>query len=44
MKSELLFISQDAFRMSAPIVFPNFLLGFKFNTNIPFQVLLGRGG
>ncbi|MFB2816372.1 glycosyltransferase [Umezakia ovalisporum] len=41
---KVLFISHDASRTGAPIVFLNFLRWFKDNTDIPFQILLRRGG
>lgn len=41
---KILFISHDASRTGAPIVFLNFLRWFKENTNIPFQILLRNGG
>lgn len=42
--NKILFISHDASRTGAPIVFLNFLRWFKQNTDIPFQILLQRGG
>jgi glycosyltransferase involved in cell wall biosynthesis len=41
---EVLFISHDASRTGAPMVFLNFLRWLKENTDIPFEILLGRGG
>ena len=43
MKS-ILFISHDASRTGAPIIFLNFLKWFKANSDIPFQILLKNGG
>jgi hypothetical protein len=44
MKKTILFISHDALRTGAPIVFLNFLRWFKENTDIPFKILLRNGG
>ncbi|MDJ0688713.1 MAG: glycosyltransferase family 4 protein [Xenococcaceae cyanobacterium MO_188.B32] len=45
MKSpQILFISHDASRTGAPIIFLNFLRWFKQNTDIPFKILLRKGG
>ncbi|MGA7952697.1 MAG: glycosyltransferase family 4 protein [Gloeobacterales cyanobacterium] len=41
---KILFISHDASRTGAPIVFLNFLRWFKENTDIPFKILLRNGG
>jgi glycosyltransferase involved in cell wall biosynthesis len=41
---KILFISHDASRTGAPIAFLHFLRWFKQNTDVPFQVLLRRGG
>ena len=41
---KILFISHDASRTGAPIVLLHFLRWFKNNTNIPFQILLGKAG
>ena len=41
---KIVFISHDASRTGAPIVFLNFLRWFKQNTDIPFQILLRKGG
>jgi glycosyltransferase involved in cell wall biosynthesis len=40
----VLFISHDASRTGAPIIFLNFLRWFKENTSIPFKILLRNGG
>jgi glycosyltransferase involved in cell wall biosynthesis len=40
----ILFISHDASRTGAPILLLNFLKWFKQNSQIPFKILLGRGG
>lgn len=44
MGRKILFISHDASRTGAPIVFLNFLRWFKDNTDIQFQILLRKGG
>lgn len=44
MSKKVLFISHDASRTGAPIIFLNFLKWFKANTNISFQILLKNGG
>lgn len=44
MAKSVLFISHDASRTGAPIILLNFLKWFKENSDIPFQILLGRGG
>ena len=44
MPKKVLFISHEASRTGAPIVFLNFLKWFKANTDIPFQILLKKGG
>jgi glycosyltransferase involved in cell wall biosynthesis len=45
MKSKsILFVSHDASRTGAPIIFLNFLRWFKENSDIPFQILLKDGG
>ncbi|MEP0911415.1 glycosyltransferase family 4 protein [Leptolyngbya sp. GB1-A1] len=41
---KVLFISHDASRTGAPILLLNFLRWFKENTNIPFKIILGKGG
>ena len=41
---KVLFISHDASRTGAPMLLLNFLRWFKENTDIPFEILLGRGG
>ncbi len=41
---KVLFISHDASRTGAPIVFLNFLRWFKRNTDIPFKILLRNSG
>lgn len=41
---KVLFISHDASRTGAPIIFLNFLRWFKHNTDIPFKILLRKGG
>lgn len=41
---KVLFISHDALRTGAPIIFLNFLRWFKANSDIPFQILLKDGG
>jgi len=43
-QKQILFISHDASRTGAPIALLRFLRLFKQNTNIPFQILLKRGG
>ncbi len=43
-EKKILFISHDASRTGAPIILLNFLKWFKANTNIPFQILLKKGG
>lgn len=40
----ILYISHDATRTGAPIIFLNFLKWFQANTKIPFQILLKNGG
>jgi glycosyltransferase involved in cell wall biosynthesis len=42
MSKKVLFISHDASRTGAPIIFLNFLSWFKKNTSIPFEVLLKK--
>lgn len=42
--SQILFISHDASRTGASIVFLNFLKWFKANSNNSFQILLRNGG
>ena len=44
MTKEILFISHDASRTGAPIVFLHFLRWFKQNTDIPFRIILKKGG
>jgi glycosyltransferase involved in cell wall biosynthesis len=44
MKKTVLFISHDASRTGAPIIFLNFLRWFKGKTDIPFKILLRNGG
>ncbi len=44
MSKKVLFISHDASRTGAPIVLLNLLKWFKTNTDIPFQILLKKGG
>lgn len=44
MAKKILFISHDASRTGAPIVFLNFLRWFKENTDIPFKIVLKNGG
>lgn len=44
MSKTILFISHDASRTGAPILLLNFLRWFKENTDIPFQILLKKGG
>lgn len=44
MSRKILFISHDASRTGAPILLLNFLKWFKQNSQIPFKILLGRGG
>jgi len=41
---KVLFISHDASRTGAPMLLLNFLRWFKANTDMPFEILLGRGG
>jgi len=41
---KIVFISHDASRTGAPIVFLNFLRWFKANSDIPFLIILRRGG
>lgn len=41
---KVLFISHDASRTGAPIVFLHLLRWFKANTGIPFQIILRNGG
>lgn len=43
-RKKVLFVSHDAGRTGAPIILLDFLRWFKNNTEIPFQVLLKRGG
>jgi glycosyltransferase involved in cell wall biosynthesis len=43
-EENVLFISHDASRTGAPIVFLNFLRWFKQNTDISFKILLRRSG
>lgn len=44
MSKQILFISHDASRTGAPIILLNFLKWLKNNSNISFQILLGKGG
>jgi glycosyltransferase involved in cell wall biosynthesis len=44
MKKEIIFISHDASRTGAPILLLNFLRWFKQNTDIPFRIILRKGG
>jgi glycosyltransferase involved in cell wall biosynthesis len=44
MSKTILFISHDASRTGAPIYLLNFLRWLKENTDIPFQILLKKGG
>ncbi len=44
MKKEIIFISHDASRTGAPILLLNFLRWFKQNTDIPFRIVLRKGG
>lgn len=44
MNTQILFISHDASRTGAPIVFLHFLKWFKANYDIPFQIILRKGG
>jgi glycosyltransferase involved in cell wall biosynthesis len=44
MAKKVLFISHDALRTGAPIVFLHFLRWFKENTKIPFKIILRNGG
>ena len=43
-KKEIIFISHDASRTGAPILLLNFLRWFKKNTDIPFRIILRKGG
>ena len=42
--SKVLFISHDALRTGAPLLLSNFLYWFKNNCDIPFRILLKKGG
>ena len=44
MASQILFVGHNAGYTGAPIVFLNFLKWFKKNCDIPFQIILRRGG
>jgi glycosyltransferase involved in cell wall biosynthesis len=44
MEKKILFISHDATRTGAPIIFLNFLEWFKNNSKIPFRILLKSRG
>ncbi len=44
MPGKILFISHDATRTGAPVIFLNFLKWFRKNTHIPFQIILKDGG
>jgi glycosyltransferase involved in cell wall biosynthesis len=44
MSKQILFISHNATRTGAPILLLHFLRWFKENTEIPFRILLGKGG
>ncbi|MBN2319618.1 MAG: glycosyltransferase family 4 protein [Acidobacteria bacterium] len=44
MPDKVLFISHDATRTGAPIIFLHFLKWFRKNTDIPFQIILKDGG
>lgn len=41
---KILFVSHDASRTGAPILFLNFIRWFKENSAIPFEILLKNGG
>lgn len=41
---KILFVSHDASRTGAPILFLNFIRWFKENSDIPFEILLKSGG
>ena len=43
-KKKILFISHDALRTGAPIIFLNFLRWFRGNASIPFRIMLRNGG
>ena len=43
-KKKILFISHDALRTGAPIIFLNFLRWFRDNASIPFRIMLRNGG
>lgn len=42
--NKILFVSHDASRTGAPILFLNFIRWFKENSPIPFEILLKSGG
>lgn len=41
---KILFLSHDALRTGAPIIFLNFLRWFRDNASIPFRIMLRNGG
>lgn len=43
-EKKILFISHDALRTGAPIIFLNFLRWFRDNASIPFRIMLRNGG